>query len=219
MQLFVFVHDRDVRSSVSFLVGLRRHQYFLVWSRKLMPLKWSGFWWLFLKVWWLCPFLIWWAFVCFLLQSCSTLHCLWCLVYFVVDLKLGISEKSIFDEFHPDAQDLFNVTCDLKFVCEKLNDRSQRHKRQVMVLDLICIFLPWIALNVQHFCHPLWPLLFCCIAVCGTHKYDLFIFNWGSKFIVAWCLYAVWTGYRNWEGCKASVSYESSWCFSCLEEG
>ncbi|KAH7572526.1 hypothetical protein JRO89_XS04G0270500 [Xanthoceras sorbifolium] len=45
-------------------------------------------------------------------------------------LKLGISEKSIFHEFHPDAEDLFNVTCDLKLVCEKLRDRSQRHKRQ-----------------------------------------------------------------------------------------
>ncbi|GFP84377.1 DNA ligase 4 [Phtheirospermum japonicum] len=46
------------------------------------------------------------------------------------DLKLGVSEKSIFHEFHPDAEDLFNVTCDLKLVCEKLRDRSQRHKRQ-----------------------------------------------------------------------------------------
>lgn len=50
---------------------------------------------------------------------------------FSSDLKLGISEKSIFHEFHPDAEDLFNVTCDLKLVCEKLRDRSQRHKRQV----------------------------------------------------------------------------------------
>lgn len=51
--------------------------------------------------------------------------------FFYADLKLGISEKSIFHEFHPDAEDLFNVTCDLKLVCEKLRDRSQRHKRQV----------------------------------------------------------------------------------------
>lgn len=62
---------------------------------------------------------------------------------FVVDLKLGVSEKSIFEEFHPDAQDLFNVTCDLKFVCEKLNDRSQRHKRQVTALSaFIELLLP-----------------------------------------------------------------------------
>ena len=46
------------------------------------------------------------------------------------DLKLGISEKSIFHEFHPDAEDLFNVTCDLRLVCEKLSDRKVRHKRQ-----------------------------------------------------------------------------------------
>ncbi|GAY37255.1 hypothetical protein CUMW_027650 [Citrus unshiu] len=50
--------------------------------------------------------------------------------YASIDLKLGISEKSIFHEFHPDAEDLFNVTCDLKLVCEKLKDRNQRHKRQ-----------------------------------------------------------------------------------------
>lgn len=54
----------------------------------------------------------------------------------ILDLKLGISEKSIFHEFHPDAEDLFNVTCDLKLVCEKLRDRSQRHKRQVCALDI-----------------------------------------------------------------------------------
>ncbi|XP_060172398.1 DNA ligase 4 isoform X2 [Lycium barbarum] len=54
----------------------------------------------------------------------------WIIMIILKDLKLGISEKSIFHEFHPDAEDLFNVTCDLKLVCEKLSDRSQRHKRQ-----------------------------------------------------------------------------------------
>ncbi|XP_041996130.1 DNA ligase 4-like isoform X1 [Salvia splendens] len=54
----------------------------------------------------------------------------WIIMIILKDLKLGISEKSIFHEFHPDAEDLFNVTCDLKLVCEKLQDHSQRHKRQ-----------------------------------------------------------------------------------------
>ena len=31
----------------------------------------------------------------------------------MADLKLGMSEKTVFSEFHPDAEDLFNVTCDL----------------------------------------------------------------------------------------------------------
>lgn len=56
-----------------------------------------------------------------------------------VDLKLGISEKSIFHEFHPDAEDLFNVTCDLKLVCERLKDRTQRHKRQVLEFHMHAI--------------------------------------------------------------------------------
>lgn len=54
----------------------------------------------------------------------------WVIMIILKDLKLGITEKSIFQEFHPDAEDLFNVTCDLKLVCEKLRDRTQRHKRQ-----------------------------------------------------------------------------------------
>ncbi|CAN1326568.1 DNA ligase 4 [Linum perenne] len=54
----------------------------------------------------------------------------WIIMIILKDMKLGLSEKTIFHEFHPDAEDLFNVTCDLKLVCEKLKDRHQRHKRQ-----------------------------------------------------------------------------------------
>ncbi|KAK2980820.1 hypothetical protein RJ640_020472 [Escallonia rubra] len=54
----------------------------------------------------------------------------WIIMIILKDLKLGMSEKSIFHEFHQDAEDLFNVTCDLKLVCEKLRDRTRRHKRQ-----------------------------------------------------------------------------------------
>lgn len=48
-----------------------------------------------------------------------------------IDLKLGISDRSIFHDYHPDVEDLFSVTCDLKLVCEKLRDRNQYHKHQV----------------------------------------------------------------------------------------
>ncbi|KAL6843747.1 hypothetical protein ACP4OV_026318 [Aristida adscensionis] len=65
-----------------------------------------------------------------LIKKTNAVEMKWLLMIILKDLKLGISEKSIFNEFHPDAEDLFNVTCDLKLVCEKLNDRSQRHKRQ-----------------------------------------------------------------------------------------
>ncbi|KAG8066153.1 hypothetical protein GUJ93_ZPchr0004g39623 [Zizania palustris] len=65
-----------------------------------------------------------------LIKRTNALEMKWLLMIILKDLKLGISEKSVFHEFHPDAEDLFNVTCDLKLVCEKLNDRSQSHKRQ-----------------------------------------------------------------------------------------
>ncbi|KAL2580869.1 hypothetical protein AAZV13_15G151400 [Glycine max] len=65
-----------------------------------------------------------------LIQKTNAQEMKWIIMIILKDLKLGISEKSIFHEFHPDAEDLFNVTCDLKLVCEKLRDRNQRHKRQ-----------------------------------------------------------------------------------------
>ncbi|KAL3684731.1 hypothetical protein R1sor_002753 [Riccia sorocarpa] len=54
----------------------------------------------------------------------------WIIMIILKDLKLGISEKAFFSEFHPDAEDLFNVTCDLKLVCEKLRNRNERYDRQ-----------------------------------------------------------------------------------------
>eukprot|EP00850_Spirogloea_muscicola_P019235 SM000186S04153 [mRNA] locus=s186:138690:147447:- [translate_table: standard] len=54
----------------------------------------------------------------------------WLICIILKDLKLGVSEKTVFSELHPDAEDLFNVTCDLKLVCQKLSDRSVRYKRQ-----------------------------------------------------------------------------------------
>ncbi|KAI3951036.1 hypothetical protein MKW92_006920 [Papaver armeniacum] len=65
-----------------------------------------------------------------LIQKTNAQEMKWIVMIILKDLKIGVSEKSIFQEFHPDAEDLFNVTCDLKLVCEKLKDRSQRHKRQ-----------------------------------------------------------------------------------------
>uniref|UniRef100_A0ACD5UTE0 Uncharacterized protein n=1 Tax=Avena sativa TaxID=4498 RepID=A0ACD5UTE0_AVESA len=65
-----------------------------------------------------------------LIKKTNPLEMKWLLMIILKDLKVGISEKNVFHEFHPDAEELFNVTCDLKLVCEKLNDQSQRHKRQ-----------------------------------------------------------------------------------------
>ncbi|KAI3965743.1 hypothetical protein MKX01_010700 [Papaver californicum] len=65
-----------------------------------------------------------------LIQKTNAQEMKWIVKIILKDLKLGVSEKSIFQEFHPDAEDLLKVTCDLKLVSEKLKDRSQRHKHQ-----------------------------------------------------------------------------------------
>lgn len=86
------------------------------------------------------------------------------LSFFRTDLKLGVSEKSIFHEFHPDAEDLFNVTCDLKLVCERLRSRGQRHKRQVHCISMpfnlffACYFIETLILFI--FASAFWGLLF-----------------------------------------------------------
>ncbi|EFJ24951.1 hypothetical protein SELMODRAFT_414166 [Selaginella moellendorffii] len=54
----------------------------------------------------------------------------WLVMIILKDLKLGISEKTVFKEFHPDADEVYNKTCDLKLVCEKLVDPKVRFKRQ-----------------------------------------------------------------------------------------
>ena len=47
-------------------------------------------------------------------------------------LQIGMSDKSILRDFHPDAEDLYNVTMDLSTVCKELKDRNKRMPRRVM---------------------------------------------------------------------------------------
>ena len=46
-------------------------------------------------------------------------------------LQIGMSDKSILRDFHPDAEDLYNVTMDLATVCNDLRDRNRRMPRRV----------------------------------------------------------------------------------------
>ncbi|XP_039131950.1 DNA ligase 4 [Dioscorea cayenensis subsp. rotundata] len=83
-----------------------------------------------------------------LIKKTNPVEMKWILMIILKELKLGISEKSIFHEFHPDAEDLFNVTCDLKLVCDKLKDPSQRHKRQD--IDVGKAVRPQLAMRVSN---------------------------------------------------------------------
>ncbi|GBG82685.1 hypothetical protein CBR_g35050 [Chara braunii] len=61
----------------------------------------------------------------------------WMLSIILKDLHLGLGEKAVFADFHPDAEHLYNMTMDLKGVCEKLHDRSKRLERQDLTIGAV----------------------------------------------------------------------------------
>ncbi|KAI9090279.1 ATP dependent DNA ligase domain-containing protein [Phlyctochytrium arcticum] len=62
----------------------------------------------------------------YLFSNCSPLEQMWAARMILKDLKLGISENSVFSIWHPDAMDQFNVTSDLAKLCRELRDPTER---------------------------------------------------------------------------------------------
>jgi len=60
----------------------------------------------------------------------------------LIELKVGLSEKTILKFFHPDAVDYFNVTNNLRKVCEDLKDPAARISQDVRHLKALT-FLNW----------------------------------------------------------------------------
>ncbi|CAI7882231.1 unnamed protein product [Closterium sp. NIES-53] len=54
----------------------------------------------------------------------------WILLIILQGLHFGMSDKSVLRAFHPDAEEVFNHTCDLRRLCHSLPSRSVRAKRQ-----------------------------------------------------------------------------------------
>jgi DNA ligase-4 len=54
----------------------------------------------------------------------------WLVAIILKDLKLGYGETPIMQHFHPDANDLYNVCCDLRRVCRELHTYNVPWKRQ-----------------------------------------------------------------------------------------
>ncbi len=48
---------------------------------------------------------------------------------------MGSSEKTVLSYFHPDAVELFNVTSNLRRVCQELKDPSVRLNSQVYLFS------------------------------------------------------------------------------------
>ncbi|XP_012878466.1 PREDICTED: DNA ligase 4 [Dipodomys ordii] len=59
-----------------------------------------------------------------LITQSSALEQKWLIRMIIKDLKLGISQQTIFSVFHNDAVELHNVTTDLEKVCRQLHDPS-----------------------------------------------------------------------------------------------
>ena len=53
-------------------------------------------------------------------------------------MQIGMSDKSVLKDFHPDAEDLYNVTMDLSTVCKELKDRNKRMPRRVGLCAVLC---------------------------------------------------------------------------------
>ncbi|CAG8785113.1 42291_t:CDS:10, partial [Gigaspora margarita] len=58
--------------------------------------------------------------------KCTAIEQKWIIRIILKELKIGMSEKTIFSAFHPDASSLFNVCSDLRKVCSELQDPHKR---------------------------------------------------------------------------------------------
>ena len=56
----------------------------------------------------------------------------------MLTMQIGMSDKSVLRDFHPDAEDLYNVTMDLSTVCKELKDCNKRMPRRVHPCTMTC---------------------------------------------------------------------------------
>lgn len=65
------------------------------------------------------------AVLCKFALRCSSRQCFWLTQIILKSLKLGVSEKTIFKTWHPDAEEYFNATMSLKAVFNEMIDPSR----------------------------------------------------------------------------------------------
>ncbi|RMX43103.1 hypothetical protein pdam_00006836 [Pocillopora damicornis] len=78
-----------------------------------------------------------------LLRNTSALEQKWLIRIIFKELKIGLSENSVFNVYHPDAMELFGVCNSLPKVCMDLHDRSIRMNEAEM--SLFSPFRPMLA--------------------------------------------------------------------------
>ncbi|GAA6002791.1 hypothetical protein JCM10207_007683 [Rhodosporidiobolus poonsookiae] len=59
-------------------------------------------------------------------QKLTATEMKWLIRIILRDLKIGVGEKTIFNQLHPDAMDVFNTCSDIKRVCWRLHNPNER---------------------------------------------------------------------------------------------
>ncbi|KAJ9663299.1 DNA ligase (ATP) [Coniosporium apollinis] len=75
---------------------------------------------------------------------------LWLIRMILRQMKIGATEKTIFDIWHPDAESLFNVSSSLRRVCWELYDPSIRLEGDDRGISLMQCFQPQLAAFQMH---------------------------------------------------------------------
>jgi DNA ligase-4 len=70
---------------------------------------------------------------------------LWLLRMILRQMKIGATEKTIFDVWHPDAENLFNISSSLRRVCWELSDPQLRLEGDDCSISLMQCFQPQLA--------------------------------------------------------------------------
>lgn len=76
--------------------------------------------------------------LCTLLRQTTASEQKWLVRMILKEMKMGLSEKSVLSSYHPDAQDVFDVTSSLSRVCRELKDpKLRQHEIQVSLFSAV----------------------------------------------------------------------------------
>ncbi|GAA6040368.1 hypothetical protein JCM8097_007579 [Rhodosporidiobolus ruineniae] len=90
-----------------------------------------------------------------LLKSCvqkmTPTEMKWFIRIILRDLKIGMGEKTILNQLHPDAVDVFNTCSDIKRVCWRLFNPNERIMREDCTITIGRVFRPMLAWRSNNF--------------------------------------------------------------------
>lgn len=83
-------------------------------------------------------------------QRMNAEEMMWLVRIILRQMKIGATERTIFEEWHPDAETLFNVSSSLKRVCWELSSHSTRLAGEETDINLMQCFQPQLAQFQTH---------------------------------------------------------------------